>query len=190
MFIEAIILGMIIGLITKRRISNLFSIEIKGWHFIILAVLIQYSPVVLKSFDFISFDYNYFTLTGNIIILIIVLINREIKSSLVIFLGGLINTIAFYINGLKIPLLESVASNQMIELIRNGKIINYKLVSELTSWKLYLGKIVKVPEIYPFARPLSIGDMIIMLGLVLLIVREMDKTYFKNNGAMLRFPYR
>ena len=71
MFIEAIILGMIIGLITKRRISNLYSIEIKGWHFIILAVLIQYLPIVLKSFDFIKFDYNYFTLAGNIIILII-----------------------------------------------------------------------------------------------------------------------
>src|SRR6056297_104536 len=151
MFIEAIILGMIIGLITKRRISNLYSIEIKGWHFIILAVLIQYLPIVLKSFDFIKFDYNYFTLAGNIMILIIVLINREIKSSLVIFLGGLINTIAFYVNGLKIPILQSIASNQMIELIRNGRILNYKLVEELSRWELYLGKIVKVPDVYPFA---------------------------------------
>jgi len=190
MFIEAIVLGMIIGVISKRRISNLFSVEIKGWHFIIIAVIIQYLPILLRSFDLINFDYNYFTLLGNIIILIVILVNKEIKSSLVIFLGGLINTIAFYINGLKIPLLRKIASEKMIELISEGQIINYKLVDELTHWKLYLGKIVKVPDIYPFARPLSIGDMIIMLGIVLLIVREMDKTYFKNKGAMLRFPYR
>ena len=190
MFIEAIVLGMIIGLISKRRISNLFSIDIKGWHFIILAVLIQYSPIFLKSFNLVRFDYNYFTLIGNIIILIVILINREIKSSLVIFIGGLINTVAFYINGLKIPLLKGIASSKMIELINEGKIINYKLVDELVNWKLYLGKIIKEPDVYPFARPLSIGDLIIILGIVLLIVREMDKTYFKNKGAMLRFPYR
>lgn len=190
MFIEAIIIGLIIGIISNKRVSNLYSVDIRGWYLIIFGVLIQYVPILLNNFDWMPFDYGYFTLLGNIIILVVVLMNYEIKSSLIIFVGGLINTIGFYINGLKFPVFRSVANNRILQLIQEQSVTNFKVIDGFNDWPTYFSKFIKVPDIYPFAKALSIGDIIIMLGIITLIVREMDKTYFKNKGAMLRFPYR
>lgn len=189
MFIEAMILGLIIGIANNGRISNLFSLNIKYWYLIILGVLVQYSPLILKAFSLEMFNYNYFTVIGNLLLLIVLIMNLKIKGIFIILFGGVLNLAAFLLNGLKMPILESASSDKMINLIKTGNLVNYKIIEDLYSWKLYLGKIIKIPDFYIYTKSLSVGDVFIMIGLIILVAMEMKKTYFKQKGIMLRFPY-
>jgi hypothetical protein len=187
MFIEAMILGLIIGTIRKGRISNLFSLNIRGWYLIIIGVIIQYMPIIFNIFSINILNFNYFTVVGNVILLFVVLINIEIKGIFIILIGGIINLFGFVINGFKMPIIQSGVSEKMMHLINSNNVLNYKLISEISNWKIYLGKIIVIPDIYPFYKVLSAGDIIIMIGLVVLVEMEMKKTYFKGNGRMLKF---
>jgi len=189
MFIEALIIGLIIGVITKGRISNLFSLNIRGWYLIVVGALIQYLPVVLKSFEIQLFDYNYFTLIGNAILLFAIFINIEIKGIFIILIGGILNLFGFVVNGFKMPIIESLASEKFVQLIISNDIVNYKLISEISSWENYFGKIIALPDIYPLHKALSFGDLVITIGLMVLISLEMKKTYFHGSANMLKFPY-
>ncbi len=189
MFIEALIIGLIIGIITKGRISNLFSLNIRGWYLIVVGALVQYLPVVLNLFKIQLFDYNYFTLIGNVILLLAVIINIEIKGVFIILIGGILNLVGFILNGFQMPVLHSLVSKKFIQLVSDNDVMNYKLISEMSNWKYYFGKIISMPNIYPFHKALSFGDIVITIGLIILVSLEMKKTYFRGSDNMLRFPH-
>jgi hypothetical protein len=189
MFIEAMILGLIVGIASKGRISNLFSLNIRGWYLIIIGVLIQYMPLLFNMFKINILNFNYFTVVGNLILLFVVLINIEINGFFIILIGGIINLFGFVINGFKMPIIQAGVSEKMIQLINSNNVLNYKLINEISNWKFYLGKIIVIPDIYPFYKVLSVGDIIIMIGLVVLVEMKMKKTYFEGNGRMLKFNY-
>lgn len=190
MFIESMILGLIIGMINKGRISNLFSLNIRGWYLIIIGVLIQYLPLVLNAFEIHLFDYNYFVVVGNLIVLFTVLINIEIKGVFIILVGGIFNVFGFIINGFKMPILKYGVSENLNSLISSNNVMNYELIDNISNWKYYFGKIFVFPEIYPFYKVLSVGDILIMAGLIVLVALEMKRTYFRGSGRMLRFTYK
>jgi len=189
MFIEALIIGLIIGMIIKGRIANLFSLNIRGWYLIVVGALIQYVPVVLSLFKIQLFNYNFFTIIGNVILFLALIINIEIKGVFIILVGGIINLFGFVLNGFQMPVLQSQASKNFIQLVNGNDVINYKLISEISNWKYYFGKIISMPDIYPFHKALSFGDIVITIGLIVLVSLEMKKTYFRGSDNMLRFPH-
>ncbi|MGM0379422.1 MAG: DUF5317 family protein [Bacillota bacterium] len=189
MFIEGIILGLIIGIIRNGRISNLFDLNFNGWYLILLGFFIQYTPMILNilKIDFLS--YKYFLITGNLLILIVLLINYKISGSLIIMFGGILNLLGYALNNFKMPIIKNAASDKLITGIESGKIITFKLIDNLNTSTHFLGKIIKLPDFYPLLDFISIGDIVMTIGIVFLVSNEMKKVYFQRKSSMLRFPY-
>ncbi len=194
MFVEALLLGILIGIIRKGRLSNLSELQIRGWVLVVLGALIQFAPILLNKFELIPSYHVYFPFAALIVMLGVMLMNLDKNGMWLIMFGGILNALAIGLNNFKMPIdlnaLKYAGLDAISETIVDGSVINYIDVTAVSGFSKYLGKIVAVPSIYPFAKVLSIGDMVVMIGMVLLISGQMTNTYFRRHGQHLRYSYK
>lgn len=194
MFVEALLLGILIGKIRKGRMSNLSEMQIRGWVFVVIGALIQFMPIFLNKFEWLPAYHMYFPFAALIIMMGVMLMNLEKKGIWLILIGGLLNTVAIAMNGLKMPVdingLKYAGLDAVAETIVDGSVINYIDANLVENFSKFLGKIVAIPGFYPFAKVLSVGDIFMMIGIVLLIAGQMTNTYFRRHGQQLRYSYK
>lgn len=155
MFIEAIILSLIIGLIRGGRLRKLKVLNRGSIYILILGIIIQYFIISIASIEDneginIILKYTkYIQILSYMLIFIGILLNLPIKSIWALLVGYVLNFIALVSNGWTIPnLIEATTEN-----------INFPL----------LGYTIEFFEPYPFPKVLTLGDMIISFGIFALI---------------------
>ncbi len=193
MYIEAILLGLIIGLVRNGRLSNFFEVRFKGWGLSILAFLLFLVPYAMKLLD-ISFEkLQIFPFAAMVICALIAILNFEKTGMKILLLGILLNLVAMGMNDFKIPIdtakMANLGFNSFVESMKNGEVINYTALSNAQGFSKYLGKIIALPNAYPFAKVLSIGDFIVSLGIAFIIQYEMLLSSLKSRGSMIQFTY-
>jgi len=194
MFVEAFILGVIIGRIRKGRFSNFVDLHIKGWGFVVLGALIQFLPIFLKKLGILEEYYLFFPVVAAGIMLIVLFLNVDVKGIWLILLGGISNFAVILMNGLKMPVnLEAfkyAGLNGIVETILDGSVINYISYENAYGFSKFFGKIIGIPEIYPFAKVLSFGDILITIGIVWFVQGEMTNNYFRRHSRIVRYSYK
>lgn len=194
MFLEAIILGIIIGIIRKGKLSNLGITSIRGWFIIIIAFFIQIAPAFSSGIEFIKPMEKYTYIFSMVFMLIVILINLDKKGFSIILIGLLLNSLVVIMNGFKMPIyfegLRLAGMADTIEAITNGNIINYINLDSVTNWTQYLGKFIVIPKPYPLAKVISVGDIFMSLGIIFFIQGEMVKSYFAMKSRMVRMGYK
>lgn len=193
MYIEAILLGLIIGLARNGRLTNFFEVRFKGWGLSILAFLLFLVPYGLKLLD-ISYDkLQIFPFAAMVICALITLMNFEKTGMKILLVGILLNLLAMGFNDFKMPMdtvkMASLGFNSFVESMNNGDVVNYMPLSQAEGFSKYLGKIIALPKAYPLAKVLSIGDFIVSIGIAFIIQYEMLLSSLKSRGSMLRFTY-
>jgi hypothetical protein len=194
MYIEAILLGFIVGMIRNGRISNFSDVRFRGWPLAILAFVCFVIPYILGFFS-ISFNMpQIFPFTAMGVIVLLALANHDRSGMKFIAFGTLLNMVAMAPNAFQMPmdlsLMESLGYSSFVQSIADGTVINYMNISEAVSWTYYLGKIFALPAAYPLSRALSGGDIIVSLGILLLIQSEMRLYTGKYRGSTLQFSYK
>lgn len=192
MFIEAVIIGLIIGSIRKGRISNLSEIYIKGWLLIIIGALLQVAPVILYKMNILTEVASYLPFISVVIMLIVILMNMNLSGFWLLLIGTVMNLIAMGFNGFKMPVsIESLYKSglgEMAETVLDGSIINYINMDLVDNFTKYFGKFIALPDFYPFAKVLSIGDIVLTIGIILFIQGEMMNRYYRK-GSMVKYNY-
>lgn len=194
MFIEAIILGIILGFIRKGRFSNLRLFKINGWVLIILAFLAQIMPLFTEKISFIEPYTRYSYIISMVFVLIVVLMNMGKKGFPIFLVGVILNLLVVIMNDFKMPIyfegLRLAGMDYMIDAINNGEIINYMPLDKVTDWTKYLAKFIVIPRPYPLAKVISVGDILMSLGIIFLLQGEMVKSYLSAKGRMIRLGYK
>lgn len=194
MFIEALLLGVLIGRIQKGRLSNLSELQMRGWVFVVIGAILQFIPIFLNKFELIPAYHVFFPFVALLLMLGVMVANLDKSGVWVILVGGILNAIAIGMNNFKMPIaldrLHYAGLDAVAETIVDGSVINYIDASTVTNVSKYLGKILALPSIYPFAKVLSAGDVLMMIGIVLLISRQMTNAYFRRHGQHLRYSYK
>jgi len=194
MFIEAFILGVVIGRIRKGRFSNFVDLHIRGWGFVGLGALIQFLPIFLKKLGVLEEYYLFFPVIAAGIMIVVLVLNLDIKGVWIILLGGILNFAVILFNGLRMPVsLEAFkysGLNGMVETILDGSVINYISLESASGFSKFFGKIIGIPEIYPFAKVLSLGDILITIGIVWFVQGEMTNNYFRRHSRIVRYSYK
>ncbi len=184
MFVETIILGAFIGYMRKGSFDNLQFVNIRGMFLIILAGLFQAAPLLLFRFSIFADKLKWFTPISLIILLICLFINIDQPGMRIIVIGVGMNLLVLLMNGLSMPImfkaLTIAGMSDMSMPIAMGEVINYIPFSEAWGISGYLGKIIPIPKFYPFAKVLSIGDVIIMIGIIMFIAKSMRKYRFRR----------
>ncbi len=193
MYIEAIILGLIIGVARNGRLANFFEVRFKGWTLSILAFLLFLIPYILKltgsSFD----KLQIFPFISMAICAVIAILNFEKLGMKVILLGILLNLVVMGLNDYQMPLdvikMQTLGFDSFVESMEAGDVINYTKLEGAHPVSGFLGKVIALPKVYPLTKVLSLGDIIISIGVVLVIQYEMLLASVKSRGAMVQFTY-
>jgi hypothetical protein len=193
-YIEAILIGLLIGFIRNGRIANFNNARFKGWALIIPAFLAYLVPYGLGLFD-IPFDTpEIFPFAAMGFVALIALLNLEKTGMKLFFTGVALNLIVTAINGFFMPIdlemMRGLGYDSFVESIVNGSVVNYMDSTNAVSWSVYLGKIIGLPKVYPLASVISIGDILVSLGMVMTIQNEMMLHSMRVKGSMVRFSYK
>ncbi|NLX62342.1 MAG: DUF5317 domain-containing protein [Tissierellia bacterium] len=167
MFIEAVILSLIVGLIRGGRLRNLRLLNKGSIYLLILGILIQYFISFMATMEdnesiAIILKYNnLIQILSYILIFIGIILNLRIKSIWTLLVGYGLNFMALASNGWAIPNLIEVPVED----------VNFPL----------LGYTIEFFEPYPFPKILTLGDMVISFGIFALIQEIMTEGSY-NKG--------
>ncbi len=193
MFIEAVLIGLFIGGFKGGRLSNITEMNIRGWYLILLGLVLQISPLLFGNVDFMQSLQKYVLFTSSLIILIVVLLNLDKKGFWILLIGGLFNLGILAVNGFQMPVvmvnLESAGLKTMNDAIVSGNIVNYIQADVAGGLGQLLTKFITIPSPYPMPKILTIGDIIMSLGLLFSIIGEMDRTSSYGKGKMVQYSY-
>lgn len=186
MIVESLGISLIIGKLRGGKISRLSSLEIKYWYLFVVAFFIEFGLLFAYDGNISLFkEYAfYFHLISYIILAIGFLLNIENPWLDIAFFGTLLNAMAIFLNGGKMPIsLEAIKKAGILDfsqgLIENQVATHQVLSKDMTAW--FLGDIIPLIPPYPLPKVISIGDIFISLGIFFLIQSAMlkrDKLFY------------
>lgn len=194
MYLEALVIGFIIGAIRNGRIMYFNASKFKGWALTLLAFVLYIVPYFLHLFK-VPFAYMpWLSYSAIVIVGFVALINVEKSGMKLILIGLVLNLIVMGFYGGKMPIdtekMSTLGYTSFSESVNKGNVMNYVDISDVHGFQSYLGKIIALPKFYPLAKVLSIGDLLVSLGIVLLIQSEMLLKSTRMRGTMLQFKYK
>lgn len=180
MIIEAIILSLILIKFTKGDYKNLRTFDISDIRgkktlligiFLILIANICTSTNIRGISDFCVRNYYYIHILSILSIAIGLFLNRKNPGLLIMSVGFILNLISIVINK-KMPVsreaLMRTKNHNMIYLLNNGYSLSHGLFKN-PKLKI-LSDIIPLPPPYYNPKVISIGDILITLGVVIAIV--------------------
>lgn len=192
MFLEAVVIGLFIGGFKGGRLANIIDMNIRGWYLIILSVILSMSPIFLRNFEDMAQISVLLMFSSMVVLLLVLILNLDKTGTWIILLGGLFNVAIMAFNAFKMPVmvsgLEGAGITSILEGVSDGTIINY-MASEASGMMQVFTKFIMVPKPYPFPKILSIGDILMTLGLLKFIVGEMARSSYSGRSKMVQYSY-
>ncbi len=180
MFIEAILGGIILGRLRSGNVAALENIKFKGLKSIVTLLIMDLVLrfFILKSNSVLAnklfYYYPIFSVLFYGFVIIILGINQKLKYMRLIQSGFVLNLLPMIANGGKMPVLESALQSigkfQEIDLLKSNLLLTHTLVNEGTRFRA-LSDIIPIPYFLP--KVISIGDIVLSLGLILFISHYM-----------------
>ena len=193
MLVEAIIISIICGFLLNKEKKNFDSVSVKGIYLVFIAALLETLCQYILRYDFNGYAslVSKYTLNVEIIVYLFlfafIYLNRDKKGMKIVMLGAFLNFIAVVSNGGYMMvdgqiLLDMGFVNSYNEL-KEGLNFAHGLADVNTKF-IYLSDIINITPPYPFPKSISIGDLVLDLGvfmIVLNVFKESTVGYRANN---------
>jgi len=194
MYIEAILIGLLIGMIRNGRLVNFNNAKFRGWALAVLAFVVYLVPYALKIFSIDFQNPQWFPFAAMGLIAVVALVNFDKTGMKLFFIGTLLNMAVMALNGFMMPIdiekMRALGFESFVESVTNGTIVNYIDSMNASQWTVYFSKVIALPNWYPLARVISIGDIVISFGVALVIQNEMLLHTMRTKNSMVRFSYK
>ena len=174
----AIIIGLLIGFIRGGRIQGITAKKISLWPLGLIGVILQvalhlyYYTGGISAIDSLLPIVNFISY---ILVLIMFVFNLDDFWTILIAVGTTANFVVIFINGGKMPVAQSIVdglSSGLAGTISQGMNGVYTLMDQTTTTLWFLGDYLRIPalgtitSLYGGASGLSVGTIIIMVGLI------------------------
>ena len=179
-FLYAVVLGVALGYALGGRVSYLPQLQLRGLWLVAVAFLIQLLIFPLFSpHPVIPYGTAALHALSYGLVVVWLLVNLRVYPLLVTGGGALSNILVVSVNGGYMPAspmalryagLDSVATT----LVRGesyGNIVGMSAATRLN----FLGDWIPLPHWLPFATAMSVGDVLIMIGLMWLLAKGMRR---------------
>ena len=184
MFLEALILGVIIGIIRRGKAARLGYVHFSAKPLIYISALFYLAIVVMNLglFNYSSSLYSVFLLITYIFAGLFIITNISMKFMVVPLIGLGSNLLVFLANGFKFPLSAEAAAKlygtEMQRLLINGKILIFTPAENASL--SYLGNIITLGNWIA----VSIGDIITAIGVVLIVQAIVSDKFIQNRSSL------
>jgi len=184
MFLEALILGIVVGLIRRGKISRLNYVSFSGKPFIYIAALLYLAIIVMNLglFDYNSSLYSVFLLLAYILSALFLISNISMKFMVIPLVGLGLNLLVFLANRFKFPLAADAAARlygtEMHDLLIGGKILFFTPADGASLH--FLGNIITIGNWII----VSVGDIISAIGVVLVVQAVISDKFIQTRNRI------
>lgn len=177
LYVIIIITSIIIGLLRGGELEKLFTISIEGVLIFATALLLRLG---VWAFDLIGISgiltYSPYIIIISYFLLIYVSIhNIKLPGFKYIILGLILNGFVITLNGGSMPVLVkqgAITSINNTGLLESGTRVVHSLMNDNTLFA-FLGDVISIPKPFPDTSIISVGDIMILVGLFILIQKIM-----------------
>jgi hypothetical protein len=179
LFLVSVAVGILIGYLARGRLSNLGHLRLRGLWLVLVALLLQVLifplftdrpiiPVGTAALHIVSYVLLFAFLMVNVF---------RIRPLLLVGLGAVLNLLVISVNGGHMPAsvaaLEKAGATDVVVALEEAPVYgNIVRMGDSTSLDA-LGDVLYIPAGFPLARTFSVGDVLVMVGLVWLTVSGM-----------------
>ncbi|MDD3631334.1 MAG: DUF5317 domain-containing protein [Atribacterota bacterium] len=177
LYVIIIITSIIIGLLRGGELEKLFTISIEGVLIFATALLLRLG---VWAFDLIGISgiltYSPYIIIISYFLLIYVSIhNIKLPGFKYIILGLILNGFVITLNGGSMPVLVkqgAIININNTGLLESGTRVVHSLMNDNTLFA-FLGDVISIPKPFPDTSIISVGDIMILVGLFILIQKIM-----------------
>lgn len=179
LYIIIIVVSIIIGLIRGGELERLTNISIEGVPLFVVALLLRLGVWAAESLSFsgiLRFS-PHLIIISYLILIFVSLRNIKLPGFKYIVLGLLLNAFVIILNGGRMPVLITKGFAENINstaLSQAGNSAVHYLRNNITLFS-FLGDVIPIPWPFPTNELLSIGDIMLLIGLFVLIQKIMMK---------------
>ncbi|MFQ5794320.1 MAG: DUF5317 domain-containing protein [Candidatus Bipolaricaulia bacterium] len=189
MLIDGVILAILLAWLSGGDFRKLADIPLKRVFLIVMAFGIQFGLIFSPGNSFLH-AYNPYIHLGTYGLLFWALWeNRRVVGMKLVGLGLALNFLVIAANGGKMPVSLSAMQKteldtpQTMDSLQSGRAFKHKLMTEKTRLD-FLGDVFYIPKLYPEMRVFSIGDVLLLGGIVQMIF------YYMRQGKKVTGPFR
>jgi hypothetical protein len=185
MVFDGILISFIVGVLRKGNLRAFSQLNLKwGWVFPLLLV------VQLAVFSFQNNSEFLGQLSGSIYIvvyivgLIFLFLNRKHPGFILIFIGVFLNFIVMVLNGGRMPVsveAAAVLDPGYIQALKESLYAKHTMLTSTTHLG-FLGDVIPISDPYPRTQIISIGDIIMNIGIFFFIQYLMVKHPLAKRG--------
>ncbi|MFD1736974.1 DUF5317 domain-containing protein [Bacillus salitolerans] len=186
MVYDGIILSIIIALFRGGNFKGIAELKFKmGWVF---PALLGFQLIIFyfqNKIEWVGIVSNYAFMAVYVIGLYFLWLNRHHSSFMVIFIGVLLNFIVMAVNGGRMPVSVEAASfidPYYLEAMKEGLYAKHAMITDSTILS-FLGDIIPLTAPYPREQVISIGDVIMNVGIFIFIQKLMVNKKMKENNV-------
>ncbi len=171
LFLWGVILGVVVGFLRGGNIANLEDMNIRFLPLVVLALIIQLLIFPLFSEEpLISFGTEYLHLASYLILTAFVVLNWRIWQIPMMGVGMGLNLLVISLNGGYMPASveslrragENQVANNLLQEGTYGNVMNMDGSTVLD----FLGDWLYLPRWFPFSTAFSLGDLLVIMGLI------------------------
>ena len=186
MLLDVLIISLIIAFLRRGKFKRLAEIDLRRIELIIISFSIQYVLVRAgeSGANWVEKWGVYLYVFSYILLLLSIWYNRHIREMLIFGGGIFINFVVIIFNGGHMPVsllaLKRARMEYVLPLLQSKSYIIHTLMDSKTRLK-FLADVIPLPPPYPRPKVLSVGDVIMGIGVFFLIQNYMtDKGLLKN----------
>ena len=177
LYLMIIIFAIIIALLRGGELENLYHISIQGIYLFAAALLLRGIIFLFEQFDLLFFpEGSPILLIISYLLLIAASIrNMKLPGFKYITLGLIMNAFVILVNGGQMPVVISQRLVRRMDVnaaLAQGQNAIHSLKSQETLFA-FLGDVIPLPSPFPDSSILSVGDILIFVGLFVLIQKTM-----------------
>lgn len=192
LLLSFLVLSIIIGWIRGGELSRFQNINLKRLWILIISLGLQLF-IILFGMNNVTFALDYIKelyILSYVFLVIYLLLNITNRQLVIVFVGVILNGLAFIFNNGKMPVsvegLKLAGLNNVVDLVAANKLALYAPLTDGTKYG-FLSKLIIIQKPFPYNAVLSIGDVVIALGLFIFIQSVMlDLVNDRHSGLSFR----
>lgn len=182
---DGIVISLIVGFLRKGNLKALASLKLKfGWVFPVLLIIQLIVFSLQNDLKFLGQASGYIYIIVYIVGLVFLFMNRHHKGFFLIWIGVLLNFIVITLNGGRMPVSiesASVLDPSFIDAIKNELYAKHSALTAETKLG-FLGDIIPLSNPYPRTQVISIGDVVMNIG-IFLFIQHLMTDHLKSNPS-------
>lgn len=172
MVFDGIIISFIIGFLRKGNLRALAQLKLKwGWIFPLLLVVELAVFMLQNDSKFLAQVSGYIYIAVYVLGLLFLFLNRKNPGFVLIFIGVFLNFLVMVINGGRMPVslvAAAVLDPEYIQVLKDSLYAKHTMLTSSTHLG-FLGDIIPISKPYPRTQIISIGDIIMNIGIFFFI---------------------